>query len=229
MPDIFISYAREDFALAKVLADSFTSNGWSVWWDRQIKAGSNYRKVISQNLDAAKHVIVLWTKNSITSDFVIDEASAAMETGKLVPILIGSIRPPYGFRGCHCITWDERNEVGEEKMKELLPHLTPAINNLDLNYRSEIDENFPPDFASKNKYSVSDTVADDIYSRPKIWHCIFCGWRCEEEYNDYKCKECKSIRPFVGGSATMMPCEKCKHYSLACASYCEWCGEKFED
>src|SRR5947209_7794779 len=63
--------------------------------------------------------------------------------------------------------------------------------------------------------------------RPKKWHCIYCGWRCEEWFNDYICKNCDAIRPFSGDSATMLRCEKCHHYSLGIAMFCEWCGNLF--
>jgi hypothetical protein len=66
------------------------------------------------------------------------------------------------------------------------------------------------------------------YSRPKQWHCIYCGWRCDEEYNDYLCKQCNALRPFAGGSATMVRCAHCAQMSLALASYCEWCGRSLQ-
>ena len=64
----------------------------------------------------------------------------------------------------------------------------------------------------------------NMYPRPLRWHCIFCGWECDESYNDYICKTCKQIRPFAGGSATMVQCGNCKQLSLALARFCEWCG-----
>ena len=37
MADIFIGYAREDRAVAAVLAKALEGCGWSVWWDRVIE------------------------------------------------------------------------------------------------------------------------------------------------------------------------------------------------
>jgi len=65
-----------------------------------------------------------------------------------------------------------------------------------------------------------------LFSRPVTWHCVFCGWRCTESSNDYICKSCGRIRPFAGGSATMIQCHACKQMSLALASFCEWCGTR---
>jgi len=66
-----------------------------------------------------------------------------------------------------------------------------------------------------------------LYSRPENWYCIFCGWHCTEPFNDYICKSCGSLRPFAGGSATMVFCNKCMQFSLGVAQFCEWCGSSF--
>jgi hypothetical protein len=64
--------------------------------------------------------------------------------------------------------------------------------------------------------------------RPQAWHCIFCGWRCHEDFNDDVCKSCDRLRPFVGSSATMAACRRCGQWNLAVASFCEWCGGRVE-
>jgi TIR domain len=64
------------------------------------------------------------------------------------------------------------------------------------------------------------------YPRPMNWYCTFCGWKCTETFNDYICKSCEKLRPFAGGSATMIQCKSCKQMNLALASFCEWCGNE---
>ena len=54
MADIFISYAREDRAIAERLASAIEASGKSVWWDRHIKGGSQFSKDIERELHAAK-------------------------------------------------------------------------------------------------------------------------------------------------------------------------------
>jgi hypothetical protein len=65
----------------------------------------------------------------------------------------------------------------------------------------------------------------DLAQRPKRWHCVACGWRCDDSYNDYRCEQCNAIRPFLGGSATMIQCRDCRQWNFALARFCEWCGE----
>ena len=72
--------------------------------------------------------------------------------------------------------------------------------------------------------ALTDPHLVDVASRPKHWHCTACGWRCDQSYNDYLCGQCGTIRPFLGGSATMMQCRHCQQWNLALARFCEWCG-----
>jgi hypothetical protein len=47
MSDIFISYASPDRPRAQVLAEALKAQGWSVWWDRNIPAGTRFAQVIA--------------------------------------------------------------------------------------------------------------------------------------------------------------------------------------
>ena len=46
MADIFLSYAKEDRAQARTFAKMLESCGWSVFWDRKIIAGDDWRRRI---------------------------------------------------------------------------------------------------------------------------------------------------------------------------------------
>jgi len=98
MSDIFLSYAREDIETAKRLAGRLDDEGMSVFWDRDIHAGKNFRSVIKEQLKSASCVVVLWSVASVESDWVLDEAEEGKSEGILVPATIGSVRPPIGFR-----------------------------------------------------------------------------------------------------------------------------------
>ena len=88
MPDVFISYAREDRDRARLLADALQDRGWSVWWDRKIVAGEAFDQTIEQQLETAGSVVVLWSAHSIGSEWVRNEAGLASEREVLVPALI---------------------------------------------------------------------------------------------------------------------------------------------
>ncbi len=97
MADIFLSYAREDEPRASLLAAALESRGWSVWWDRRIPHGKDFNAYIQHELDAARCIVVLWSKVSLASQFVRDEASEGLD-GRLVPTLIEAVKQPLGFR-----------------------------------------------------------------------------------------------------------------------------------
>src|SRR5688572_9579391 len=100
MPDVFISYAREDAPIARLLATSLEARGWSVWWDLRIPYGQDFNAYLQQQLDQARCIIVVWSAASIHSQFVRDEANEGLN-GRLVPVVIDGSRPPLGFRQIH--------------------------------------------------------------------------------------------------------------------------------
>lgn len=101
--DVFISYARDDRESARIVADLLTERGYAVWWDWNLVGGSDYRKDIEEALEAATKVVVLWSERSVASAFVLDEAGHARSGGKLVPVAIDGVRPPFGFGNLHTL------------------------------------------------------------------------------------------------------------------------------
>jgi hypothetical protein len=109
MSDIFISYAREDQTRAQMLARALETQGWSIFWDRRIPTGKSWRETIGKELAEARCVIVLWSKTSVDSNWVQDEADDARRRGVLFPVLIESVVPPFGFRSLQAAdlaNWD---------------------------------------------------------------------------------------------------------------------------
>lgn len=100
MSDLFISYKAEDRARVAPLVQALEAEGIGLWWDQHIHAGSDWRAEIESRLDAARCVLVVWSKKSEGPEgrFVRDEAAAAQETGRYLPVTIDEVRPPLGFR-----------------------------------------------------------------------------------------------------------------------------------
>jgi formylglycine-generating enzyme required for sulfatase activity len=106
MSEIFLSYKKEEKAIARIYAGALAQHGFSVWWDPDIDHGDIFDKVIQEHLDAAKCVMVLWSKESVRSDWVRAEATEGKS--RLVPVLIEDARIPVPFnmiQTAHLIGW----------------------------------------------------------------------------------------------------------------------------
>ena len=79
--------------------EALEGEGLSVWWDAHIGVGQEWRDRIADELDAAKCVIVAWSKCAIGPNgrFVRDEATRALRRGVYVPIKLDRVDPPLGF------------------------------------------------------------------------------------------------------------------------------------
>jgi TolB-like protein len=97
VPDIFLSYNREDTAVAQAFRDAFTQEGLDVWWDATLRSGETYDEVTEAALRGAKAVVVLWSPRSVASRWVRTEATIADRNCTLVPAMIEPCERPIMF------------------------------------------------------------------------------------------------------------------------------------
>jgi TolB-like protein/Tfp pilus assembly protein PilF len=113
---LFLSYSRQDEPRAKRLAAALEQAGYAVWWDALIEGGTAYSRSIAEALETADVVIVLWSRHSIESDWVKDEAGHGRERHRLVPLSLDGSQPPLGFRQYQVIDvshWHGRTKAPE--------------------------------------------------------------------------------------------------------------------
>ena len=97
-PTVFLSYAHADAKRAQQLAATLEARDYTLWWDAKIEGGASFAKSIREALEAADVVIVLWSKTSVESDWVADEAAQGRDRKRLVPLSLDGSLPPLGFR-----------------------------------------------------------------------------------------------------------------------------------
>lgn len=127
MADIFISYAQKDKARVKPLVEALEQQGWSVFWDRRIRAGQKFETIIEKELQNARCAIVAWSEHSLHSDWVHDEAGEAKERDILVPVILDAVKLPMGFRRIHAA---DLTSLGRGKHNDVLDQLFEDIRDI---------------------------------------------------------------------------------------------------
>jgi TIR domain len=109
MADIFISYKKEDAGRVIRMVEALRADGFDVWWDHGIKAGSEWDRSIHKELYAARVVIAIWSNASVAAPWVKEEATVGKNRGVLVPARIDDVDPPLGFmmiQAADLVDWD---------------------------------------------------------------------------------------------------------------------------
>jgi len=127
MKDLFISYAHEDMERVRSMVALFEANHLSVWWDRSIPAGKSFRDLIQGAIQDARCVVVVWSRHSIASKWVQEEADEGMQREILVPVLFDDVRPPIGFRSIQAADLSHWHGDDEDSA---LPRLLGDISNV---------------------------------------------------------------------------------------------------
>ena len=129
---IFLSYASDDRVRARFVVQSLEERGWSVWWDtRDIPPGDRFSRVIDDAISRSNVIVVLWSRRSVDSDWVLDEASDGKKRGILVPVLIDDVEIPRGFRQlqhARLVDWYGAEDHPElEKLFDAVQRLAPPV------------------------------------------------------------------------------------------------------
>lgn len=95
---IVVSYCSEDRFRARHIVQMLREAGFTVFWDQDLQPRQDFRAVIAREIQLADCTLVLWSRSSIGSPFVTDEASLARRIGNYVPVLLAKVRPPLGLR-----------------------------------------------------------------------------------------------------------------------------------
>lgn len=127
MADVFISYARDNQAVVRVLAEAVKRAGYSVWWDDELPPHLSYGDVITEKIGSAKAAIVVWSESAAASEWVRAEADVARNLKKLIQTSIDERQPPMPFNQIQFASigdWHgEEDHPGWRKVKESLAAL----------------------------------------------------------------------------------------------------------
>ena len=102
---VFVSYSRKDKDRVAALVKTIEGLSHEVWWDDRLIAGARFTAETEDRLKAADFVVVIWTADSVRSEWVLDEAQVGKAAHKLVPLSFDGQEPPLGFRHVHTISF----------------------------------------------------------------------------------------------------------------------------
>jgi TolB-like protein/tetratricopeptide (TPR) repeat protein len=126
--NIFVSYSREDRGKVIPLIHALEKAGLTVWWDGLLEAGTVFLQTTEQALEQADAVFVVWTKASIKSHWVRDEATSGRDSGRLVPVTFDGSLPPLGFgqyQVADLSTW--RGNAESKEIQEVIQSIRSMI------------------------------------------------------------------------------------------------------
>ena len=95
---VFLSYSRDDLDRVRPLVTALEAEGLTVWWDRELNPGESFAETIDREIQEAKCVVVIWSENSVKSQWVKNEALEGMDRSVLVPLVLDEIRIPVAFK-----------------------------------------------------------------------------------------------------------------------------------
>src|SRR5262245_32543434 len=98
MSDIFVSYSKKDAIRIRPFISALRRRRLDVWLDENLQAGDEWDAGIDEKIQAAKCMIVLWSRNSVRSRWVRTEAHEGLTRRILIPVFIDKVRPPLAFR-----------------------------------------------------------------------------------------------------------------------------------
>jgi hypothetical protein len=113
MSDIFLSYSHQDRERVRPVVALLEAQGWAIWWDRTLLPGQHWEDQLREELKNCRAVVVVWTRNSVTSKWVQLEASEGLKIDGLVPIQLDQFEAapiPNDFKHIHAAdltTWTE--------------------------------------------------------------------------------------------------------------------------
>lgn len=122
MAKIFLSYSKRDHMLAEGVANALRGEGLTVWWDKQITPREGWDRAIEREIASADHVLALWTRNSVESDWVRIEANYARNCrpSKLVQARFDDSQVPIAFSLIQFVELDRGNPAQSAEWERLV-------------------------------------------------------------------------------------------------------------
>lgn len=131
MAAIFLSYSRADRPTAQIVAEALEAEGFTVWWDKVLRAGQTYDEVTETMLRESSVVVVLWSHTSVKSKWVRAEATLGQRNAVVVPAMIEDADRPIMFeltQSANLVGWggDRKDPNWQDLVADIKRVIDPA-------------------------------------------------------------------------------------------------------
>jgi hypothetical protein len=94
-PKVWMIYGHDDESeeIVRHLVLRLRADGLAVGWDKDLLPGVEYDLLIEQSIRACDSAVVIWSEKAKASRYVLDEATLALELGKLVTVHVDGFDP----------------------------------------------------------------------------------------------------------------------------------------
>ncbi len=125
--DVFISYGSSDRSIAGDLAGLLEKAGLEVWWDRRIEPGKDFAEAIEQAITESSAVVVLWSHQSVSSDWVKAEAMDGLDRKILIPVVLDDVRVPFAFRALNTVRLHNWPGYEPDEFRRLMERISTLL------------------------------------------------------------------------------------------------------
>ena len=216
---VFLSHTHADKPFVRRIGADLAALGARVWIDEaELRIGDSLLGRISAAIDEMEFLAVVLSPEAVASSWVQQELEQAMSNQlakrkvTTLPLLYRTCDVPGFLRGKLYANFTAAHLYDDS--------LAQVARTMGLDTTSGVGGRLYDPYAREfGRHS-------NMYSRPVSWFCVYCGAGPMPSYNDYICTQCTKVRPFMGGSCTVVGCSVCVQMNLLFAAYCEWCGAR---
>lgn len=108
---VFISYSAQDKAIAENINKSLLKSNVSTWIDyKELNTGESFSSKLNKSIKSCDFMIVLISKNSINSKWVMEETNLAfLYNTTIIPVKIESCEMPFFLKGYQYIDLSKKD------------------------------------------------------------------------------------------------------------------------
>lgn len=99
--DVFVSYKRGERARVETVVAALRALKFNVWFDARLVSGHQFDEEINREVRTARTVLVCWSKEAVSSEWVRAEASVGRQRGVLAACFLEECEPYTPFNLIH--------------------------------------------------------------------------------------------------------------------------------